>query len=172
MANTFGFSIDVQIPADATAKLEAAAAKALRVVASELDGRYQDAMNSKVWVWPRKSKRGQSIAASTLAETAKRYKKASYNTGSPRDINDSSDLASSGDMNISGLQAEWIWSVDYAAAVHDGAWVLPWQNEKASKVLLPARPWTTAVLFGHPHYSGAIYPFTDRLAQEIEKALT
>lgn len=136
-------------------------------VAGILDGRFTNAMNSSVWVWPRQSKRG--IGGSSLSEVAKEWKRKAFNTGSPRDINDSGNLIASMDYQKSGNQVSWIWSAAYAAAVHDGAWVYPWQNEKARKVLLPARPWTEAVLFGHPHYSGEVFDFSGALSRAIQK---
>jgi hypothetical protein len=126
-----------------------------------------DAISSSVWAWPRKSKRGTQGA--TLADTARKWKAASFNTGSPRSAVDSGDLKGSRDYKLNNVSAEWSWTVEYAAAVHDGAWIYPWGNDQAAKVLLPARPWTEAVLFGHPHYSGEVYPFSDRLSQEITK---
>lgn len=169
MAKQFNFEIEIDIPKNFEKKLQDAAAEAMKEVSSELNGRFMDAMKSAVWVWPRPSKRG--VGGNSLSNISKKYKKASYNTNSPRSIVDSGALSDSGDFTNGYGSASWIWSVDYAAAVHDGAWIYPWGNQKAQKLLLPARPWTTAVLFGHPHYSGEIYPFSDRLAQAIEKKL-
>lgn len=167
MANNFKFSVEIEIPPEATAVLKNAAEKALHEVAGILDGRFTNAMNSSAWVWPRQSKRG--VSGSTLSEVAKAWRKKPFNTGSPRDINDSGNLIASMDYQKAGNKVSWIWSADYAAAVHDGAWVYPWQNEKASKVLLPARPWTEAVLFGHPHYSGEVFDFSSALSRAVQK---
>lgn len=165
----FRFSLEVTIPPNYTAALEAASAKALKVVAAELDGRFTAAISENVWVWPRPSKRGTQ--AGTLRETAKKWRNADFNTGSPRSIVDSGELKASGDFSLSNVKAEWSWTTDYATFVHDGAWIYPWQNRKAAKVLLPARPWTEAVLFGHPHYSGEPYDLDKRLREEFLKAI-
>lgn len=166
----FKFTLEVTLPANYTAALEAASSKALKVVASELDGRFVDAIsNDRAWVWPRQSKRGTQ--AGTLGETAKKWRKASYNTSSPRSIEDNGGLKGSRDYTLTNVSAEWAWTADYATFVHDGAWILPWQNPKAAKVLLPARPWTEAVLFGHPHYSGETYDLDRRLREEFLKAI-
>ena len=166
MAQNFKFSIEVEAD-DFTQALREATVKAFKEVTSELDGRYDDSLKGAYWVWPRQSKRG--VQGSTLSEVAKNWRKKGFTTGSPRSITDDGGLAGSGSFSCTGLTAEWFWSIEYAAAVHDGAWIKPWGNEKADKVLLPARPWTEAVLVGHPHYSGEIYDFSTRLSQAISK---
>lgn len=167
MAKNFNFTIEVDISDGITQALREATVKAFKEVAAELDGRYTDSLKGAYWAWPRQSKRG--VGGSTLSEVAKNWRKKGFTTGSPRSITDSGDLASSASFSCTGLTAEWFWSIEYAAAVHDGAWIRPWGNERADKVLLPARPWTEAVLKGHPHYSGEIYDFSTRLSQAISK---
>lgn len=167
MAKQFGFGIEIELPASIEAGLRKATEQAMKEVAAELDGRYTEAISGSYWVWPRQSKRG--VSGSTLSEVAKNWRRKNFTTGSPRSIVDSGDLKSSSVHSVKGLSAEWIWSVEYAAAVHDGAWVYPWANNKAAKMLLPARPWTEAVLRGHPHYSGEVYDFSTRLSQAIAR---
>lgn len=169
MPNNFKFKIDIQIPPAATAKLQAATEKAFRQVASELDGRFQDAISSAVWPWPRPTKRG--LSGSTLGEKAKAWKKASFNTGSPRSIVDSGDLKASHTFTINGLSAEYVWTTEYAAAVHDGARIHPWGDPKNGTVELPARPWTTAVLKGGTGASVPVYDFASELSKRIPKFL-
>lgn len=172
MANNFKLDIKIDLPQGGNDFLQAASQKALKTVGGELDARFRDAMASKVWTWPRQSKRG--VGGITLSEIAKRWQSASFNTGSPRSVNDTGNLAasSSGPIFKGSEGIEWIWTADYAAFVHDGAWIHPWGNMRASKVLLPARPWTEAVLFGHPHYSGEVYDLANRIADEIQKNIT
>lgn len=167
-ADPFSLDFKVSLSPDTLKRLDAAAAKAMKTVAAELDGRFTDAISSNVWVWPRQSKRGTQ--AGTLRETAKKWRQKNYDTGSPRSIVDSGELKASGDFSLYGTRAEWVWTTEYASFVHDGAWIYPWQNRKAAKVLLPARPWTEAVLFGHPHYSGEVYDVNKRLREEFIKA--
>lgn len=170
MANNFKLDLKVEIPANAGQLLKKASEDAMKVVAAELDGRFTDAMSQSVWAWPRQSKRGtQGI---TLSETARKWKNASFDTGSPRSIVDSGELKASKVYNLAGTQANWVWSTEYAAAVHDGALIHPWGNLKAAKVQLPARPWTEAVLFGHPSYSGEVYDYANRFTQELNKRLS
>lgn len=167
MAKQFGFEIEVELPEAVEVGLRKAAERAMKEVAAELDGRYTEAISGTNWAWPRQSKRG--VSGSSLTEVARNWRRAKFDTNAPRSIVDSGDLKSSGSFSVSGLSAEWFWTVEYAAAVHDGAWVYPWANNKAKKMLLPARPWTEAVLRGHPHYSGEIYDFSSRLSQAIAK---
>lgn len=167
MADAFAFSLQVEIPADVTAALKAAAGEALMEVAGELTGRFTDAINGNYWPWPRQSKRG--VGGSTLRERAKAWKAAPFNTGTTRDINDSGDLGQSMvfDLDLSNLSAEWVWTAEYAAAVHDGAWIHPWGDRTKAKVQLPARPWTTAVLQGGTAGSVEVYDFAGEIAKRI-----
>lgn len=146
MARKFNFSVSITIPKGAQKALQEASQQAFEETAAILDGRFTAAMSSAVWDWPRPSKRG--VGGSTLSEVASNWKRAKYNTGSPRDIIDSGDLVGSKNYNISGLSAEWVWTSEYAAFVHEGARIQPWNNKNARQVTLPARPWTTAVLSG------------------------
>ena len=166
----FGFTIKFTPPAGADQILEQAAQKAFQQTAAELDGRFADAVAKANWDWPRESKRG--VAGISVGEKAKNYAKAKYNTSAPRSIVDSGDLAGSRVFNKGKVEASWIWSVNYAAAVHDGARIQPWGNKRAKSVELPARPWTDAVLIGGVgNYKGDVYPFTDEMAKRITNIL-
>lgn len=166
----FGFSIKFTPPAGAEAILKAAAEKAFQQTAAELDGRFADAMTGANWEWPRESKRG--VSGITVGEKAKNYAKKKYNTRSPRSIVDSGDLAGSRVFTKGKVEASWIWSIDYAAAVHDGARIQPWGNKNAKTVELPARPWTDAVLIGGVgSFKGDVFPFTDEMAKRITNIL-
>ena len=166
----FGFSIKFTPPAGAESILNAAAEKAFQQTSAELDGRFADAISSAVWDWPRESKRG--VSGISLSEKAANYKRKKANTGQPRSIIDSGDLAASRVFSKDKLSANWIWTIDYAAAVHDGARIQPWGNKNASSVELPARPWTDAVLIGGVgNYQGDVFPFTDHMAKRITNIL-
>jgi hypothetical protein len=117
-----------------------ASEKAAKAVFAELNGRFQDAMGAKVWQWPRVTMRGRTYRRDGSRSKGKPV-------GSPRNIVDSENLKGSNKgPKISGLNVEYRWSTRYARAVHNGALIYPWGNKKAKKVLLPARPWTSAVL--------------------------
>ena len=91
--------------------------------------------------------------------------------GSPRSIVDSGDLKQSRDfqLNRAGLVANWSWNVDYAAAVHEGAYINPFGNTSKT-VQLPARPWTEAVLQGNTVAQGIeVYPVSENLKKAIER---
>ena len=166
----FGFSIKFTTPPGAEQVFQQAAEKAFQQTSAELDGRFADAVSSAMWDWPRQSKRG--VSGITLGEKARNYQKAGYNTNAPRSIVDSGDLAASRRFSKGRLDANWSWSVSYAAAVHDGAVIYPWGNKKAARVELPARPWTDAVLIGGVgNYRGEVFPFTDVMAQRITNIL-
>ena len=169
MANNFRFRIDVDLPADATAKLKRAAETAFHQTAAELDGRFTDAISSSVWPWPRPSKRG--VAGIGLKEKARNYAQAPYNTFQPRSIVDDGGLKQSKVFTLSGVTAKWSWTVDYAAAVHDGARIHPWGDPNNGTVTLPARPWTTAVLRGGTPGRIDVFPFSDELAKRIQRLL-
>ena len=169
MANNFKFKIDIELPAGAVAALEKATEQAFRQVSYELDGRFQDAISSRAWPWPRQSKRG--LSGSTVGERAKQWKKANFNTGSPRSIVDSGDLKDNHTFTVNGLTAEYVWGSEYAAAVHDGATIFPWGDPTNKAIRLPARPWTTAVLKGGTSADIEVYDFASELSKRIPKFL-
>lgn len=169
MSNSLQFSVDVELPTNASALLKKAAAEAMKDVVAELTGRFDDAMSREVWPWPRDSKRG--VAGDTLKERSRAWKRAPYNVGKSRNAIDSGDLKQSGELNYTpgSLSAEWTWSVEYAAAVHDGAWIHPWGDKTLPKVELPARPWTKAVLVGGTAASIPVYDFAGEMQKRIPR---
>lgn len=117
-----------------TGNLRAAAQEAARraseIVMGELFGAFQASFTQQAWDWPRPTPRGGGQVA-----------------GSPRNIIDTGNLRQSGSFQMTGpYQATFRWSANYATAVHEGAMIYPWGNRDADRVLLPARPWTRAVL--------------------------
>lgn len=167
-SNNLKFTITAEIPKGATEAILDAAQEGFHAVAGELATRYKSAMSSNVWSWPRQSKRG--ISGGTLSEVARNWSNSSYNTPQQRNIWDSGNLSRSMNFDVSGLTAEYIWTADYAAWVHDGARIHPFGN-KSKTVELPGRPWTTAVLEGHPRYSGDIYDLPTELKKKISDIL-
>lgn len=118
------------------AMAEAAARQATENVMEELFAAFQASFDGKAWSWPRETKRTVGTA------------------GSPRNIIDTGNLRQTGSWQMTGpYQATFTWSASYATAVHEGARIYPWGNRKASRVQLPARPWTRAVL-GQENVSG------------------
>lgn len=144
MAENFQFKIEVELPKGAEKEFERAAEQALKQVGAELDGRFTDAISSAVWPWPFPASNGK---------------------GSPRSIVDTGALKQSGVYNLSGLKAEWKWTISYAAAVHEGARL--WNGAN-----IPARPWTNAVLEGGTSASVPVYDFTTELSKRITNILS
>ena len=164
MANYFEGKIEIDFdPNQLNEVFQKKAAKAFEKVANELEGRFTDAIQGGHWDWPRESKRG--VRGSTVGEKAAAWAKKPFNTGTPRSITDSGQLAASLDVDLdaAGLKAEFTWDVDYAAAVHEGAYISPWGNKKAQKVYLPARPWTEAVI--HGTHGVQRYDYLDRFSK-------
>lgn len=105
------------------AAAQAANEAAARAVFAVLAARFQDAIRKPAYQWPRLTVRSNGQVA-----------------GSPRTIVDSGLLAQSQQApRIQGTSAEYRWTTAYAVAVHEGA-VL------SNGTVLPARPWTRAVL--------------------------
>ena len=102
---------------------KAANEAAARAVFAELAGRFQDALRKQAWEWPRETVRSNNQVV-----------------GSPRNIVDSGALAQQQQApQISGMRAIYRNTSPYAVAVHEGATL-------SNGTILPARPWTAAVL--------------------------
>lgn len=172
MATNIKATVTFELDGDPASALRAAAEQAFAEVAGELTGRFDAAVSGNHWPWPRESKRfGGGV---DLGDAASKWRSASFNTASPRSIVDSGDLKQSRDMNLnlSALTCEWSWNVDYAAAVHEGAVIQPWNNKLARPVTLPARPWVDAVLYGNTVATGIeVYPVTKKLKAYVERLL-
>lgn len=133
-----------------------AAETAAKVGFAELNGRFQDAIGSKVWSWPRQTVRVNNKAV-----------------GSPRNIVDTGAMRQSNLFTmLTPLSAEFRWTTNYASFVHEGAMIRPYGNPRAKPVLAPPRPWTSAVL-GTETVAG-IEPFdiTNRLRQVMIQVLS
>lgn len=112
---------------DYVGRARRASERAAQSVFLQLNGRFQTAMGAKVWAWPNVTIRSGGKKA-----------------GNPRNIVDSNVLRlSNTGPQISGLRAVYTWRTPYATAVHEGA-VL------TNGTVLPARPWTSAVLGTEP----------------------
>lgn len=132
---------------DTLQRAERAAEEATRAVAAELFAAMQQSFTADVWNWPRDLPT-RKLTGATVAEKLESYQNGDGITPpNPRNIIDEGNLRQSGAMNMTGqFEATFTWSANYAAAVHLGARIYPWGNRKARRVLLPARPWTSAVL--------------------------
>lgn len=101
----------------------AASDAAQQAVFRELSGRFQQAIRTPAYGWPRNTLRqnGQMV-------------------GSPRDIVDTGTLLRQQQSpQISGTVATYRWTAPYSPIVHEGA-------RLRNGTLIPARPWTGAVL--------------------------
>lgn len=121
------FSVRFDVPLARQA--EKAAETAAKVVFTEMNGRFQDAIGSRVWSWPRETVRSNGRTV-----------------GTPRTIVDTGLLRQSNVFGVSRFDATFRWTVNYASFVHEGANIYPWGNRNAARVNLPPRPWTSAVL--------------------------
>lgn len=106
-------------------RAEDAARRATSIVLGELSAAFQQSFTAQAWAWPRPTVRSNG---STV--------------GSPRNIIDTANLRQSHSWRQTGpYRAEYIWSAQYATAVHDGAVV-----GRKTRTVMPARPWTRAVM--------------------------
>ena len=152
-------SIKVRVESSGLAKrAEAAAERAMQIVMGELFAAFQQSFTAKAWDWPRDLPT-RKLNGATVGEKARSYQAGDgISAGSPRNLIDFGSLRQTGAWQMRGrYQARFTWSADYATAVHEGASIFPWGNRQARRVILPARPWTRAVL-GTENVS-AIKPF-------------
>jgi hypothetical protein len=176
-------SLFYEVDADIESELHKAAEDAIAVVAGELTARFNDAISGEYWPWPDSTPRWGSTGAKTLADAIDNWhtwlegsgtgKRPQSVAGSPRSIVDSGQLKQSLNFELDrkGLEARWTWNEDYAAAVHEGAYIHPFQNPD-KVVQIPARPWTLAVIEGGTNAVGLpVYPVAKRLAEEVTLAL-
>lgn len=148
-------------------------------ITGELTARFDAAVAGQHWPWPDATPRWGSSGGKTLKEVSENWN--TYLTGSglgtapkavagsPRSIVDSGDLAQSREftLNRKALTAQWTWNVDYAAAVHNGAYIHPF-GSKSKLIQLPARPWTTAVLEGGTVATGIpVYNPAQKIGERI-----
>ena len=172
MASNFNLKIEIDLSAAAKGQkaFQDAAKQAMKETAAELDGRFDDAISSAVWPWPRESKRG--LSGSTVGERAKSWAKAGFNTSTPRSIVDSGELKQSKNFKLNGLEASWTWTANYAAAVHEGARIHPWGNPRNGTVSLPGRPWTDAVLVGGTSANIPVFDFPTEFSKRLTRRLS
>jgi hypothetical protein len=151
-------SIKVRVESSGLAKrAEAAAERAMQMVMGELFGAMQESFDAKAWDWPRDLPT-RKLDGATLAEKIANYNAGKgIRAGSPRNLIDEGNLRRTGSFRMQGkYQAKFTWSSEYATLMHEGGWIRPWGNENARSII-PARPWTRAVL-GTENVS-AIKPF-------------
>lgn len=113
----------ITITRNLQALARAANEAAQRAITAELGTRFQQAIRTPAYGWPRNTLRqnGQLV-------------------GSPRDIVDTGTLAQQQQApQISGTQAAYRWTAPYSPYVHEGV-------RLRGGGIMPARPWTGAVL--------------------------
>lgn len=154
---------------DMLQRAERAAEEATRAVMAELNAAFVQSFTAEAWNWPRDlpTRKLGTKGGATLREKLESYQKGEgIKAGNPRNIIDEGNLRRSGVWEMTDkFQATFRWggTANYAAAVHEGARIYPWGNRKARRVLLPARPWTSAVL-GTVRVPGIEpFPFGERL---------
>ena len=158
-------SIKVRIDSgDLGRRAEAAAERATEIVMGELYAAFQQSFTAKAWDWPQDLPT-RKLSGATLAEKARSYRDGEgVSGGSPRNLIDFGNLRQTGSWQMKGrYQATFTWSASYATAVHEGASIYPWGNRRARRVILPARPWTRAVLGTENVSAIKPFPFQKRL---------
>jgi hypothetical protein len=126
---------------------EAAAQRATEIVMGELFAAFQQSFTAQAWDWPR-SLPTRNLKGDTLKKRAASYRKGEGITPpNPRNVLDQGNLRQTGSWQMTGpYQATFKWSALYATFVHEGGSMKPWGNDNAQRVIIPARPWTRAVL--------------------------
>jgi hypothetical protein len=124
MASIPGFDFSVKLSgvdaADLLQGIEEGIENASMIVAEKLSEALDNAMESAVWNW----------------------------NGGARDIIDTGELRDSKSVKVQGNRIEISYNVPYAGLVHYGGYILPYGNQSAQKVYLPARPWVDSVILG------------------------
>jgi hypothetical protein len=156
-------SIKVKVESgDLARRAEQAAERAMEIVLGELNAAFRESFDFKAWDWPRDlPTRGLD---GTLAEKAKKYRQGKgKRAGNPRNLIDEGNLRRAASWQMSGkYQAAYKWSAEYATLVHQGGWIRPWGNDNV-RILIPARPWTRAVLGQEQVSAIKPFPFEKRL---------
>lgn len=177
MATNIKATAKFEVTSDISGPLRKATEDAFAQVAAELTGRLDAAVSGNHWPWPDSTPRfGGSSDLRSAADNWNTYLTGSGNgkrpksvAGSPRSIVDSGNLKQSRNFELDrvSLTAEWSWNADYAAAVHEGAYINPFGNPNKI-VQLPARPWTQAVIEGGTVATGIpVYPVAANLKKYI-----
>ena len=104
-------------------RAKTASEAAAKAVFQILNARFQAALRAPVYSWPNETIRSNGQVA-----------------GTTRNIVDTANLFQSNTgPEISGLRVRYAWRTPYATAVHEG-------YELKNGRVMPARPWTSAVL--------------------------
>lgn len=117
----------VTFSTDYQSRARAASEAATKAVFATLNARFQAALRAPVYSWPGETIRSNGQVA-----------------GTTRNIVDTANLfQSNSGPQIDGLRATFAWRTPYATAVHEG-------YELQNGRMMPARPWTSAVLGTEP----------------------
>lgn len=116
-------------------KLEKGKVAGANALTAEIRRRLEQSIRSSTWSWPRTTLRRNGTTA-----------------GYSRDIVDTGMLLSSQKTALKISQNKFIVEMTntapYATLVHYGGVVQPYGNKNANSVLIPGRPWVTAIFEG------------------------
>lgn len=155
----------VTVDATFSRRVQAAANQAARITFDQAWEHILDTMGSPVWRWTpgRVTYRG-----GTYRKDGSRTKGTAV--GSPRNIVDTGLLRASGSMTVTGTLATFRFSLNYATAVHNGAYIYPWGDKTRQRVYLPARPFVTAPLGLVPYSGVPVFPIQQTFRVNFQHA--
>lgn len=140
-------SIKVTVSGDLGDAADKAAQKAFEATTRELFGAMQQSFTAKAWDWPRDLPTRKLKGATLKEKIASYHKGEGVRAGNPRNLIDVGNLRQTGYYEFTSRHtAKFTWSAEYARFVHEGGAIRPWGNKRAPMVVIPARPWTSAVL--------------------------
>lgn len=154
-------SIKVDVDTGNLAQLaEQAAERATEIVMDELFAAFQQSFTAEAWAWPRNLPT-RKLRGATVGEKAASYRRGEGITPpNPRNLIDTANLRQTGLWGmVSKYEANFRWGAEYANFVHEGGFIWAWGRRPplkgARSVLIPARPWTRAVL-GQENVPGVV----------------
>lgn len=155
----------VAIDANFSRRVHAAAVQAAKLTFDQAWEHILDTMGSEVWWWP----------AGRITYRGSTYRKDGSRTqgtpvGSPRNIVDTGLLRASGSMRVDGVMATFRFPLNYATAVHNGAFIYPWGDKTRTRVYLPPRPFVTAPLGLTPYPGVPVFPIQQQFRLNFQRA--
>lgn len=143
-------STRVTVTGSLRAQAEQAARAATKAVMAELNGAFQQSFTAVAWSWPRQTKRSNGKLV-----------------GSPRNTIDQAGtggLRGTGSWQMTGsYEATFKWSAEYATGVHEGYVTRLRGGRQGPGLLVPARPWTRAVMGQEDAPGVQVYNLGERL---------
>ena len=155
----------VAIDANFSRRVQAAAVQAAKLTFDQAWEHILDQMGSEVWRW----------TAGRITYRGSTYRQDGSRTqgtpvSSPRNIVDTGLLRASGYMTVNGTMATFRFTLNYATAVHNGAFIYPWGNKNAARVYLPPRPFVTAPLGLTPYPGVPVFPIRQQFRLNFQRA--